>query len=677
MSFFRPKLLSVMILLLSLTLLTAVDMTTKMVTNSNVIDDKDVLAEYDGGVILRKDIMDKISKFPPAYQGRFMTVEGQLQVLQNVATEEVFFLKAKEMGMDTSESTIAKIEDLDRRFYLQEYYRINVTEKVNITEKDLEDYYNLNLSSYFVAPNITIEYIQADDEDAALAAIKEIKEGVSFAEVSNKYNRNSYARGLKGIVKHVRLTGNIPGLGNDYELENIISELDVEPDAIHGPYHTDYGWHILRVTDKIAGRQKSFIEVREDLEKKVHTQNAQNLTDEVRASLKEKYQAEINEELVARVDLQHRANNEEIAYMILVNSPNEEVIMTVQDLFIYNDSLSPQEQIYYLKGPGAKDMLEQALIQELIYIDARDNGYDKYFKETDDYIALTRNMVIRGAYEALILDDMEITDDEINEYYETYKERFSVPGTRSIQVLFFKNLKDANKIWRKFSKAHKKNKEKTMLKLLKKHSLKPDKSIYENIYDNAIITGLMQDADFSRMIWDNKVGYLSPAFTAANGEIVFFRTLSEVPKTYKTATEVGPQIYGTIKQSKEQNKMENVSEDLKVEFNMRLYPERIRLSLSAEQLFDYADNAARNRNYKDAIRFYDQIILSYDNGDDDYKATFMKAFLIAEEMEETDKALELFEGLLSNFPEGDLHESARFMIDSLTGNTDIHDFIED
>ena len=123
--------------------------------------------------------------------------------------------------------------------------------------------------------------------------------------------------------------------------------------------------------------------------------------------------------------------------------------------------------------------------------------------------------------------------------------------------------------------------------------------------------------------------------------------------------------------------MENVSEDLKVEFNMRLYPERIRLSLSAEQLFDYADNAARNRNYKDAIRFYDQIILSYDNGDDDYKATFMKAFLIAEEMEETDKALELFEGLLSNFPEGDLHESARFMIDSLTGNTDIHDFIED
>ena len=120
MSFFRPKLLSVMIILLSLSILAAVEITPKVVSNSNLIEDKDILAEYDGGIILRKDIMDKISKLPPAYQGRFMTIEGQLQVLQNVATEEVFYLKAKEMGLHEGEAVLEKLKDLERRYYLQE-----------------------------------------------------------------------------------------------------------------------------------------------------------------------------------------------------------------------------------------------------------------------------------------------------------------------------------------------------------------------------------------------------------------------------------------------------------------------------------------------------------------------------------------------------------------------------
>lgn len=677
MSFNRPKLLSMMIILLSLSMLAAAVTSPKEVTNSRMVEDKDILAEFDGGMIVRKDIMDKISKLPVAYQGRFMTTEGQLQVLQNVAAEEVFYLKAKELGLDKSAEVIEALEDLDFRYYLQEYYRVNVTDKVTVTEKDLETYYNLNLAQYFVAPNITINYIQAENEEAAIAAKNELDAGAVFAEVSDRYNKNSYARGLKGVVKHVRLTGNIPGLGNDYELENIIADCAVDEAVTHGPFHTEYGWHIFRIVDKIEGRQKSFIEVQEDLEKKVKNQNAQKLTEQIRAQLKEKYSAEINRELLAQVDLQNRANNEPIAFLTLVNSPNDEVVMTVQDLFLYNDNLSPQEQIYYLKGPGAEGMLEQALIQQLIFIDARDNGYDQYFKNTDDYIAISKNKVIGSAYSKLVLDAVEVSDEEIDDYYQLYKERYATPANRSIQVLFFKDRKEADKVWRKFSKAHKKNNEKTMAKLVKKYSLKPDQSIYENIYKNAIITGLVQDMDFSLRIWENEVGYLSPVFIAANGEIVFFRTLSEVEKKYKSATEVGPQIYGEIKKNKESSQMETVTEDLKVEFNMKLYPERIRLTLTAEQLFEYADNAARNRNYTDALRFYDQIILSFQNGDDDYKASFMKAFLIAEEMGETDRALNLFREFLDKYPEGDLNDSVEYMIDSLSGNVDFHDFLDD
>lgn len=113
-----------------------------------------------------------------------------------------------------------------------------------------------------------------------------------------------------------------------------------------------------------------------------------------------------------------------------------------------------------------------------------------------------------------------------------------------------------------------------------------------------------------------------------------------------------------------------MAQELFVEFHLVKYPERIKLNVSAEQLFEFADSAARNRNYKDAITFYEQIVQTYDNGVDDYKAYFMKAFLVAEELNNEDLALELFRSFLQKFPEGDLHESARFMIDSLEGNVD-------
>ncbi|OQB92154.1 MAG: hypothetical protein BWX83_00276 [Candidatus Cloacimonetes bacterium ADurb.Bin117] len=81
-----------------------------------------------------------------------------------------------------------------------------------------------------------------------------------------------------------------------------------------------------------------------------------------------------------------------------------------------------------------------------------------------------------------------------------------------------------------------------------------------------------------------------------------------------------------------------------------------------------ADNSARQRNFKDAISFYNQIITNFPNGADDYRASFMKAFLIAEELKDEAQALQLFKDFLKKYPSGELNESAQFMIDSLEGN---------
>lgn len=677
MSLSPSKLLSISMIMLLTGILYAAPTVPTPVSNANMLEDRDILAEFDGGRILREDIMERINKVPPAHQGRFLTIDGQLQVLEIVSTEEVFYKKAIELGLDRSPEVSEKLNDLDRRFYLQEYYRRNVTDLVKITDTDLEKYYNENLGLFYMNPNITIHYIQTASREDALAAIAELNSGAAFGVVSDKYNQNTYAKGLKGVIKNVRLNGNIPGVGNDFELEELIRNTTVDPELIHGPHQTAMGWHIFRTVDWIPGRQKEFVEVKIEIEQRVRPLKDKELLEQVRAQLKQKYQANLNTELANRINLQQKAANEDILEMLVVSSPNSALNISVGQLLIDFNKLSPQEQLFYTRGEGPIAMVEQTLIQKLFHMDAKAQNYLQYFVDNEDYQTLRRNILLRRAFEVLVLDSIEITDEDIKARYEKEKDSYALPAHRSIQVLFFNDTKTANKAWRKFNTAHKRKNEKNITKIINKYSTKPDKSIYENQYNNGIVTGLIQDEDFSKRIWDNKVRYLSPVFKTANGDIVFFRTLSETPKSYRPAVEVEPRIYGLIKQEREKTQQERVKEELFVEYNMRKYPERVKLTLSADQLFEFADNAARNRNYEHATVFYDQIINNYTNGVDDYKAFFMKAFLVAEEIKDTQAAINLFKHFLTHYPEGDLHESARFMIDSLEGNLDGFDHFED
>ncbi|MDD4310746.1 MAG: hypothetical protein PHO32_10220, partial [Candidatus Cloacimonetes bacterium] len=435
-----------------------------------------------------------------------------------------------------------------------------------------------------------------------------------------------------------------------------------------GPVQTPTGWHIFRTVEWIEGRQKELNEVKPEIEQRLRPLKERDALNALIDRIKLKFNVTVDSTLIAQIDLRNREANKDILGNLLVNSSKESLKLTVKQILDAFDKVPAQEQVFVLKGGGANQLIDQELIQNLLYEESVAGGYEQYFVDNEDYIAMKRSFILRKAYEKLVVESIEVSPEEIAARYEKDIEQYATPGFRTIEVLYFDKKKDADKAWRKFNSAHKRKNEKKMQDIIAKYSKKPDKAILDNQYQNGVVTGLGSDAEFSKMIWDNPVGYLSPVFVSASGSIVFFRTIKESAKTYKPQLEAEPRIYGMIKKEKEKSKQDQVSEDLFVEFNMRKYPERVKLLLTAEELFTQADNAARQRNFKDAIVFYDQIIQSYKNNVDDYKATFMKAFLVAEEMKNTQMALLMFKDFLVQFPEGDLNESARFMIDSLEGN---------
>ncbi|MDP3113532.1 MAG: peptidyl-prolyl cis-trans isomerase [Candidatus Cloacimonadaceae bacterium] len=642
------------------------------VTNQNRLNDTDVLAEYNGGAILRSDLDKKISKIPPNAQGRYRTVEGQIQVLDIMAVEEAFMAKALQLGIDKEPEVAEKINSGLRQFYIQEFYTRNVGNLVVITEDDKRTYYLENKAAFYLFPNISINYLQAENEEQARLAIQMLNKGDSFSNVSDLYNMNTYVKGLKGVVKNIRLNGNIPGIGNDLPLENLIAANLEKLNSIVGPVQTSTGWHVFMVIEHVAGSQRDYSEVQPELDQRVRPLVERRILNELTDRIKAKYNVVIKDDLLAEIDLKVLKAKPEIESALVVTSSNPEISMSVKQAYDSFNRLSQQEQLFYTKGGGAAQLVEQELIRNLLFVEAKALNYEQYFQGNEEYEQMRRYFILNVAFRRLVLDAIKVSSEESRKYYDARLSEYTSPASRAIQVLWFKNEKTANRAWKNFKRAHKLNDEKRMQSLIAEYSTRPEQALLDNQYNNGVITGIGQDADFSKRIWDNPVGYLSPVFTTAKGEVVFFRTTKENPEIVKPFTEMEPRIFGILKKEKETSQQQKVSQELFEEFNLRKYPERIRLLLSAEELFNLADNSARNRSFNDAITFYNQIIQNYKNNTDDYKASFMKAFIIAEEMKNTDLALDLFKAFVKDFPTGDLHESAQFMIESLEGNIDLN-----
>jgi len=659
---------SLVIMVLALALSTLAFAQTPTVNNQNKVNDDDVLAEFNGGKITRKDLNDKISKLPAQSQGRYKTIDGQTQILEIMATEDIFYAKALQMNIQSDPIVMDKVSGSKKQFYVQEYYKRNVSEAIKITPENKRKFYDDNLTAYFVSPYLSIYYIQVADEASGNKAMAELKAGTDFEVVSDSYNQNTYAKGLKGRIKNIRLNGHIPGVGNDSDLDRLIDAASADQTKYYGPYNTATGWHIIKVFERVEGRQRPYEEVESEIEQRLRPQLESKLLDEIIGRLKLKYKVVVDSTMLATLDLRNRKANEASENLTAVSATDASLTMTVKTLFDRFEKMSPQEQVFYVKDGGLQKVANQEVVRTLMFLEASAERYEDYFKDDPEYIQMMRYHILQEAFKRLVLDRINVTNEAVRAYYDTKIDSYTTPESRTIQVLWFDKQKVADKTWKKFVKAVRRNKDKDIDKLIAKNSLKPDRSILDNQYNNGIITGIGPDADFSKLIWSTEINAVSPVFTTAKGEIVFFRVLRENPKVIRPFTEVEPRIFGALKKEAEKTMQEQVKEELFREFSMNKYPERLRLLLSAEELFNLADNAAQQRKYKDAMVYYDQIINNYPNNTDDYKAYFMKAFLVAEEMNDKQAGLDLFRAFLTRFPSGELNESAKFMIEELEGN---------
>ena len=84
-----------------------------------------------------------------------------------------------------------------------------------------------------------------------------------------------------------------------------------------------------------------------------------------------------------------------------------------------------------------------------------------------------------------------------------------------------------------------------------------------------------------------------------------------------------------------------------------------------EYFFNEAQQLQVDGEFEEAVTYYEKFLKEYPDNKHAYKAQFMIGFIYNESLKDTAKARQAFQKVLSDYPENDLTDDAKWMIENL------------
>lgn len=202
------------------------------------------------------------------------TLPERVELVNQMAHALLFAEAAKTRGLDSRPDVAFQIKWQTMQTLMNAYFEQNAS-KWDMSEKAVRNYYNTHKEEFYQKPGAHTRHILSQTEGDALNAAMEVYKTKDFAKVASEYSRdpNSAKNGgdLGWVEKGMMVA----------PVETAIEEASIG--SLVGPVKSDYGWHIIEVTERRAGRQLSFDESAERAVQGLQKQYLENELKELEA----------------------------------------------------------------------------------------------------------------------------------------------------------------------------------------------------------------------------------------------------------------------------------------------------------------------------------------------------------------------------------------------------------
>ena len=244
-----------------------------------------VLARVSNRVITEKDLKAKIAKMPPYYQN--IVSKNPKRYVEEIIVEMLCYEEGVRKGIDRDKEVKELISEAKKKIVMAKLVKNEVEDKVVVTEDEMKKFYDVHKDEFKTPEMWRASHILVGTEKEAGEMLDKLAKGERFEDLARVHSTDATAsRG--GDVGFFRAGQLVP----DFEK----AALKLEIGQTSGIVQTQFGYHVIKLTDKKEPGVKTYPEAKRAIEAELKKQKQAELFNALVLNLKNKYGVEVNED---------------------------------------------------------------------------------------------------------------------------------------------------------------------------------------------------------------------------------------------------------------------------------------------------------------------------------------------------------------------------------------------
>lgn len=237
-----------------------------------------VLAIVNGREIKESDLktlVQNLGQNAAYFQGE----DGRAKLVDELIMHELMYSDAVENNLESEEEFIEVFNNM-KKSMLQQYNLRKMFNEIAISEEEIKAFYDENKSLYKRPEMVQASHILVDSEEKANEILEDITDGLSFEDAAKEFSscpskQEGGALGQFGKGQMVK------------EFEDAAFAMRVG--EISAPVKTQFGYHIIKLTENLPARNAEFEEVYQEVKDNCFAVKQENVYKSRKEELSKKY----------------------------------------------------------------------------------------------------------------------------------------------------------------------------------------------------------------------------------------------------------------------------------------------------------------------------------------------------------------------------------------------------
>ncbi len=251
------------------------------------------VAKVGSTTITQEDVSREMKALPEQIQKIFEGPEGTERFVNELVKKEILYQEAKKKGLDKSPDYQKKVEDFKKLTLISQLLEKEIEEKVKVSDKDVKDYYETHKKDFTANNQVKASHILVKTEEEAKGIAEQLKKGADFAKIARAKSIDAGSAKSGGDLGFFSRGQMVP------EFENAAFNLKVG--EVSGPVKSQYGYHIIKVTERKEGKVVEFEKIKGLLTQRLTAEKQKEVFDSYINNLINSYKVDINKEALSKM----------------------------------------------------------------------------------------------------------------------------------------------------------------------------------------------------------------------------------------------------------------------------------------------------------------------------------------------------------------------------------------